>query len=66
MFFCLFEHPQIFKARAATVAYINLFDLNWFGSLYSGKAKTFYTKSKRGAKKGGRVKNAESAYIRGD
>ncbi len=41
-------------------------ELNWFGSSYSGKALTFFNKAKRGAKKGGRVKNAEPAYIRGD
>ena len=48
------------------LADINLYELNWFGKSYSSKSVTFYIKTKKGAKKGGRVKNAESAYIRGD
>lgn len=49
-----------------SLAWSNLNDLNWFGSAYSGRAVKFYTKCKKGAKKGGRVKNAEIAYIRDD
>ena len=54
------------KICVHSLAWSNLNDLDWFGSGYSGKAKTFYNKAKRGAKKGGRVKNSELAYIRGD
>ena len=63
---CSCSHWLKKKICVHSLAYSNLNDLNWFGSSYSGKALSFFNKAKRGAKKGGRVKNAEPAYIRGD
>lgn len=49
-----------------SLAYSNLYDLSWFGSKFTGKPKVFFTKNKRGAKTGGRSRNAELAYKRMD
>ena len=50
-----------------SLAYSILYDLNWYGpTKHSLKARTFIHKTKREAKKGGRIKNAESALIRDD
>ena len=49
-----------------SLAWSNLNGLNWFGPTYTAKSSKFYYKTKKGAKKGGRIKNSESAYIRDD
>ena len=36
--------------------------MGWFGSKYSIKNREFHIKNKSGAKKGGRVTNAKTAY----
>ena len=49
------------KICVHSLAWSQLNGLGWFGPAYF-KSVSFYYKSK----KGGRIKNAESAYIRGD
>ena len=44
-----------------SLALSNLKDYAWFGTSYSGRAKKFFVKCKRGAKKGGRTTKAKSA-----
>ena len=62
--FWFIEIIKIKKICIHSLAWSNLNGLNWFGPTYTAKSSKFYYKTKKGAKKGGRIKNSESAYIR--